>query len=146
MIMDASMNISMEPFRALVADKLPAEQHTLGFSIQSLLIGIGAVVGSWLPYILSNWLGIPNEASGKGLVAPNVVFSFYIGATVLILSILWTVFTTNEYPPEFYEDTRDNIKKETKVQDSGYNVAIAGGSVFLHGLLCFRCGFTPRPL
>ncbi len=74
MIMDASMNISMEPFRALVADKLPAEQHTLGFSIQSLLIGIGAVVGSWLPYILSNWLGIPNEASGKGLVAPNVVF------------------------------------------------------------------------
>lgn len=114
MIMDASMNISMEPFRALVADKLPAEQHTLGFSIQSLLIGIGAVVGSWLPYILSNWLGIPNEASGKGLVAPNVVFSFYIGATVLILSILWTVFTTNEYPPEFYEDTRDNIKKKQK--------------------------------
>ena len=77
MIMDASINISMEPFRALVADKLPEEQHTLGFSMQTLLIGIGAVVGSWLPYILGNWLGIPKEASAEGLIPPNVVYSFY---------------------------------------------------------------------
>ncbi|MEI7912662.1 MAG: MFS transporter, partial [Verrucomicrobiota bacterium] len=58
MIMDASINISMEPFRALVADKLPEEQHAAGFSMQTLLIGIGAVVGSWLPYILGNWFCI----------------------------------------------------------------------------------------
>jgi maltose/moltooligosaccharide transporter len=99
MIMDASINISMEPFRALVADKLPEEQHTLGFSVQTLLIGIGAVVGSWLPYILGNWFGISKEA-GDGLIPDNVVFSFYFGAFVLLSSILWTVFTTPEYPPE----------------------------------------------
>jgi maltose/moltooligosaccharide transporter len=99
MIMDASINISMEPFRALVADKLPLEQHTLGFSVQTLLIGIGAVVGSWLPYILGNWIGISKEA-GKGLVANNVTYSFYFGAFVLLATILWTVFSTSEYPPE----------------------------------------------
>jgi maltose/moltooligosaccharide transporter len=100
MIMDASINISMEPFRALVADKLPEEQHTLGFSVQTLLIGIGAVVGSWLPYILGNWMGISKEATGKGLIPDNVIFSFYFGAFVLLSAILWTVFTTTEYPPE----------------------------------------------
>ncbi|PIY34612.1 MAG: MFS transporter, partial [Bacteroidetes bacterium CG_4_10_14_3_um_filter_42_6] len=100
MIMDASINISMEPFRALVADKLPEEQHALGFSMQTLLIGIGAVVGSWLPYILGNWAGVPTESATAGLVPPNVVWSFYIGAAVLISSIIWTVGTTNEYPPE----------------------------------------------
>lgn len=99
MIMDASINISMEPFRALVADKLPLEQHTLGFSVQTLLIGIGAVVGSWLPYILGNWIGISKEA-GTGLVADNVTYSFYFGAFVLLATILWTVFSTSEYPPE----------------------------------------------
>ena len=93
MIMDASINISMEPFRALVADKLPEEQHTLGFSVQTLLIGIGAVVGSWLPYILGEWFGISKEASGIGLVPDNVVYSFYFGAFVLISIILLTVFT-----------------------------------------------------
>lgn len=111
MIMDASFNISMEPFRALVADKLPDEQHTLGFSVQTVLIGIGAVVGSWLPYILGNWMGIPKEASGDGLVPPNVIFSFYIGAAILISTIIWTIATTKEYPPEFYEEEE---KKEEK--------------------------------
>jgi len=87
MIMDASINISMEPFRALVADKLPEEQHTLGFSVQTLLIGIGAVVGSWLPYMLGNWFGVSKEAS-SGLVADNVTYSFYFGAFVLLSAIL----------------------------------------------------------
>lgn len=114
MIMDASINISMEPFRALVADKLPAEQHTLGFSIQSLLIGIGAVVGSWLPYILGNWFGVSTEAAGKGLIPPNVIYSFYFGAFVLISAIIWTVATTSEYPPEFYDDDKKEVKKKEK--------------------------------
>jgi maltose/moltooligosaccharide transporter len=107
MIMDASINISMEPFRALVADKLPEEQHTLGFSVQTLLIGIGAVVGSWLPYMLGNWFGVPNE-SASGLIPPNVIWSFYIGAAVLVSSIIWTVTTTNEYPPEYYQKEDDD--------------------------------------
>lgn len=99
MIMDASINISMEPFRALVADKLPEEQHTLGFSVQTLLIGIGAVLGSWLPYMLGNWFGISKTPEGNGLIADNVSYSFYIGAVVLLLTICWTVVTTSEYPP-----------------------------------------------
>ncbi len=99
MIMDASINISMEPFRALVADKLPEEQHTLGFSVQTLLIGIGAVVGSWLPYMMGNWFGV-SKVAGNGFVADNVTYSFYFGAFVLLSAILWTIFTTSEYPPD----------------------------------------------
>lgn len=115
MIMDASINISMEPFRALVADKLPDEQHTLGFSVQTLLIGIGAVVGSWLPYILSHWFGFAGEAEQSGNVPANVMWSFYIGAIVLITSILITVTTTKEYPPEFYEEEVKTEKKGFKI-------------------------------
>ncbi|NBU47487.1 MAG: MFS transporter, partial [Flavobacteriales bacterium] len=79
MLMDTSFNISMEPFRALVADNLPESQSTIGFSIQTALIGIGAVVGSFLPWILANWFGVPNNLPNVK-VQPNVVYSFYIGA------------------------------------------------------------------
>ena len=99
MIMDASFNVAMEPFRALVADLLPSDQRTLGFSVQTILIGIGAVIGSWLPYALSNWFGVTNEAS-EGEVPLNLLLSFVIGAGVLLASILVTVFTTKEYTPE----------------------------------------------
>ncbi len=102
MIMDASINISMEPFRALVADMLPSDQRTLGFSIQTFLIGLGAVVGSFLPYVLAEWIGISKEAA-VGEVPDNVIFSFYFGAIVYISSIVWTVTRTREYPPDEYE-------------------------------------------
>lgn len=99
MIMDASFNVAMEPFRALVADLLPSDQRTLGFSVQTILIGIGAVIGSWLPYALSNWFGVSNN-SAEGEVPLNLLLSFVIGAAVLVTSILVTVFTTKEYSPE----------------------------------------------
>lgn len=99
MIMDASFNVAMEPFRALVADNLPSDQRTLGFSIQTVLIGIGAVGGSWLPYVLANWMGVSNEAV-LGKVPLNLLISFIIGALVLLASILVTVITTKEYTPE----------------------------------------------
>ncbi|HSQ47555.1 MAG TPA: MFS transporter [Lutibacter sp.] len=99
MIMDASFNVAMEPFRALVADLLPSDQRTLGFSVQTILIGIGAVIGSWLPYALSNWFGVSNN-SPEGEVPLNLLLSFVIGAGVLVASILVTVFTTKEYTPE----------------------------------------------
>ncbi|MBK5269638.1 MAG: SLC45 family MFS transporter [Bacteroidia bacterium] len=102
MIMDACFNLSMEPFRALVADNLPDSQRTLGFSIQTFLIGIGAVVGSWLPYVLANWFGV-SENAAEGVVADNVKFSFYAGALVFITAILITVIKTKEYPPAEYE-------------------------------------------
>jgi maltose/moltooligosaccharide transporter len=114
MIMDASFNVAMEPFRALVADMLPVDQSTLGFSIQTFLIGIGAVIGSWLPYVLAEWMGISKVAVNGGIPA-NVVFSFYIGAAVMILTILWTVVTTKEYSPEemsqFHSD-KDEIQED----------------------------------
>jgi len=111
MIMDACFNLSMEPFRALVADNLPDSQRTLGFSIQTFLIGIGAVVGSWLPYVLANWFGV-SENAAEGVVADNVKFSFYAGALVFITAILITVIKTREYPPAEYE--RYHGKNEDK--------------------------------
>lgn len=99
MIMDASFNIAMEPFRALVADNLSDEQTTKGFSVQTALIGIGAVIGSWLPWMLANWFGVA-QVSGEGTVPANLLWSFIIGAIVLISSILITIFTTKEYSPE----------------------------------------------
>lgn len=109
MIMDASFNVAMEPFRALVADMLPVDQSTLGFSIQTFLIGIGAVIGSWLPYVMAEWFGISKVAVSGG-IPDNVVFSFYVGAAVMIVTILWTVFTTKEYSPE--EMSQFNPDKE----------------------------------
>ena len=99
MIMDASFNVAMEPFRALVADKLNSSQRTTGYAIQTALIGIGAVVGSWLPYILSNWFGLNTQAL-EGQVPSNVIWSFIIGAIFLLATIIWTISTTSEYSPE----------------------------------------------
>lgn len=123
MIMDASFNIAMEPFRALVGDNLRADQHTLGFSVQTALIGIGAVVGSWLPYVLANWFGVSNEATETSLVPATLLWSFVIGALVLVASILVTVFTTKEYTPEelaqFNNDGEavNSEHKESKLSD-----------------------------
>ncbi len=116
MIMDASFNVAMEPFRALVADILPSDQRTLGFSVQTILIGIGAVIGSWLPYVLANWFGVANETvSGK--VPLNLLVSFIIGAVVLVISILITVFTTKEYSPEELAQFAANEGEEEEVEE-----------------------------
>ncbi len=101
MIMDASFNVAMEPFRALVADLLPSDQRTLGFSIQTILIGLGAVIGSWLPYIFAEFFDVAKTAA-DGEVPFNVTLSFYVGAVIFILTIVWTVITTKEYPPDKY--------------------------------------------
>lgn len=112
MIMDASFNIAMEPFRALVADNLSDEQTTKGFSIQTALIGIGAVIGSWLPWVLTNWFDVA-KTSPDGSVPDNLLWSFIIGAIVLIGSILVTIFTTKEYSPEElaqFEDEKSHLE------------------------------------
>ncbi|MFK5880339.1 MAG: MFS transporter [Flavobacteriaceae bacterium] len=116
MIMDASFNIAMEPFRALVADLLPSDQRTLGFSIQTILIGIGAVIGSWLPYTLTNWFGVSNNTV-EGEVPLNLLISFTIGAAVLVISILITVFTTKEYSPEELAQFAANEGEDDQVEE-----------------------------
>lgn len=98
-ILDASINISMEPFRALVADLLPDEQRTSGFAVQSFFIGTGAIIASALPYIFTNYFGIANEAP-PGEIPDSVKYSFYIGAIAFIGAVSWTVFRTKEYPPD----------------------------------------------
>ena len=111
-IMDASINISMEPFRAFVGDNLPSEQRTLGFAMQSFFIGIGAVVGSVMPYVFTNWFGISNTAP-EGIIPDSVKWSFYVGAAVFLLTVLWTVFRSREYTPEELEAFAELQQRET---------------------------------
>ena len=102
-MMDASINVSMEPFRAFVGDMLPGDQRTSGFAMQSFFIGSGAVIASALPYMLTNWLGIKNVAD-PGLIPDSVKYSFYIGGFVFFLSVLWTVIRSKEYSPQQLEE------------------------------------------
>ena len=150
-IMDASINISMEPFRAFVGDMLPSEQRTIGFSMQSFFIGIGAIVASALPYMMTNWFGISNTAEA-GEIPDSVKFSFYIGGFVFLLAVLYTVFSTKEYSPEelkkFSESDKNSVLSEsssrfseaistTKFNKNGVIWILAGlvGSSILHFIL-----------
>jgi maltose/moltooligosaccharide transporter len=105
-ILDASINVSMEPFRAFVADKLPEAQRGTGFAMQSFFIGVGAVVAGLLPYILKNWFHVSSQTSTGNVIPLNVRISFYAGAAAFLGAVLWTVFSTGEYPPENLETFR----------------------------------------
>jgi maltose/moltooligosaccharide transporter len=107
-ILDASINISMEPFRAFVADLLPEEQRTGGFVMQSLFIGLGAVVASALPWLMTRVFEIQSTVSTTGRIPYTVRLSFYVGAAAFLTAVLWTIFTTKEYPPEDMAAIRAN--------------------------------------
>jgi len=106
-IMDASINISMEPFRAFVGDNLPSSQRTAGFAMQSFFIGTGAVIASLLPYMMTNWFGFSNTAP-EGVIPDSVKFSFYVGGAVFFLAVLWTVIRSKEYSPEELKEFEDH--------------------------------------
>lgn len=110
-ILDASINISMEPFRAFVGDMLPNEQRTSGFAMQSFFIGLGAVIASALPWIFTNWFDVSNIAPGGG-VPDSVKWSFYIGGLAYFSAVMWTVFNSHEYPP----DDLEKLKEENAAQ------------------------------
>ena len=97
-MLDASVNVTMEPFRAFVGDLLPPEQRKSGFAMQSVLIGLGAVLSSSLPYMLTNWFGVKN-AAGEGAIPHTVRLAFYIGSGIFLLAVLYTILTTKEHPP-----------------------------------------------
>ncbi len=105
-ILDASINVSMEPFRAFVADLLPEGQRTSGFAMQSLFIGLGAVIASALPWLLTNVFHLHQAVGDVRAVPMTVRLSFYIGAAVFLGSVLWTIVTTKEYPPQDVEAFR----------------------------------------
>jgi maltose/moltooligosaccharide transporter len=117
-VLDASINISMEPFRAFVGDKLISEQRTTGFATQTFFIGLGAVIASLLPWIFTNLFHISNTAPA-GQIGDSVKYSFYIGAVVFFLSVLWTVITSDELPPENIEEW-----KQEKAQSKGLITAV----------------------
>jgi maltose/moltooligosaccharide transporter len=98
-VLDGTINASMQPFRALVADNLPEEQNSQGFAIQSLFIGLGGTVASGLPWMMTNWFGLATDIGGNGHIPQSVKLSFYIGAAAFMGAVLWTVFSTSEYPP-----------------------------------------------
>lgn len=115
-IMDASINISMEPFRAFVGDMLPPSQRTTGFAMQSFFIGIGAIVASFLPWIFTNWLGISN-ISDQGVIPDSVKYSFYVGGFMLFVTVMWTVFSTKEYPPTDAGEENLRNREKRKIDD-----------------------------
>jgi maltose/moltooligosaccharide transporter len=115
-IMDASINISMEPFRAFVGDNLPSEQRTTGFAMQSFFIGTGAVIASMLPWLLTSLLGVSNEAP-EGVIPDSVRLSFYAGAAVFFVAVLWTVIRSKEYSPEEMASFEENQEREGFARD-----------------------------
>ena len=138
-VLDFSVNISMEPFRAFVGDMLPDDQRAQGFAMQSLLIGLGAVLASALPWMMTNWFGVsssplPKEAvdtvretlsvtlsnlTGNAAIPVTVRYSFLVGAIVFFSAVLWTVLSTKEYPPEDLEAFR-----REKAAKSGFKAGL----------------------
>jgi maltose/moltooligosaccharide transporter len=140
-IMDASINISMEPFRAFVGDNLPSTQRTTGFAMQSFFIGTGAVVASVLPWLLTKQFGVRNTAP-EGMIPESVRLSFYIGAAVFFAAVLWTVVRSREYAPEEMAAFEENQARETTVRArrTAEEYAANGGRQILWGVILVVVG------
>ncbi len=139
-IMDASINVSMQPCRAFVGDMLPERQRTTGFAMQTFFIGVGAVIASALPWMMTNWFDISNTAA-PGEIPESVRIAFYVGGAAFLLAVCWTVFTTREYPPEQLaafeaardktgEDHDETLRPATKYRNGGL-VWLGVGIAFL---------------
>jgi maltose/moltooligosaccharide transporter len=139
-IMDASINVCMEPTRAFVGDMLPKSQRAFGYSMQTFFIGVGAVVASSLPWIMTNWFEISNTAEA-GIIPDSVKFAFYAGGLVLLLAVLWTVLRTKEYSPEeldAFEKAENHLegnKAPTVIDRTSTQYYKSGGLWFLVGLV-----------
>jgi maltose/moltooligosaccharide transporter len=136
-IMDASINVSMEPFRAFVGDNLPSEQRTIGFAMQSFFIGIGAVVASVMPWVLTQRFGVANEAA-RGVIPDSVRLSFYLGAAVFLLAVLWTVLRSREYSPEemaSFSDPRAHGESRREARSAEESHAHGADQIRLGGVL-----------
>lgn len=140
-ILDASINVSMEPFRAFVGDMLPPEQRTQGFATQSFFIGTGAVVASFLPYMMSEWFNVSNVAAAGEQIPLSVKLSFYIGGFVLLAAVLWTVFHSKEYSPEKLQAFDvEGVSGTTSVKTSFRSSIELTGRFFRNGTLFLIIG------
>jgi maltose/moltooligosaccharide transporter len=138
-MMDGSINVTMQPFRAFIGDMLPDEQRTKGFAVQTFFIGISSVVASALPYMFANWLHIANTAP-EGQIPPSVKWSFYLGGVVFLLTVLWTIFSVKEYSPEEQEEfnppeTDAAAKEGSDIALNSRNYYAAGASLLGSGLI-----------
>ena len=154
-IMDASLNITMEPFRAFVGDNLPDRQRTRGYAMQSFFIGIGAVIAGALPYVMTNWIGLSNTAP-EGQIPQTVQWAFYIGGAALLAAVLWTVLRTREYSPDqiaaFEQARNEALGIEPQAVTTVQRLAsqfVTGGLVWLvvgaaaAGFILYARGETP---
>jgi len=121
-ILDTSINVSMEPFRAFVTDKLPDDQRTAGFAMQSVFIGLGSIVASALPWMMANWFHVTNKFV-SGTIPATVRYSFYIGAVAFIIAVLYTIITSTEYPPA-------DITERQKARESKKGFGGGAGEIF----------------
>src|SRR5690348_434285 len=142
-LMDASINISMEPFRAFVGDNLTWEQRTTGFAMQSFLIGTGAVAASILPWLLTNQFGVANSAP-PNVIPDSVRWSFYLGGAVFFLAVLWTVLRSKEYSPAQMASFAENQAREEHacVERSAGEHAIRGAGQIRLGVILLVVGVT----
>lgn len=142
-ILDASINVSMEPFRAFVGDMLPSEQRTQGFAMQSFFIGTGAVIASALPYILTEWVGVANTAP-EGQVPPSVKWSFYLGAIAFFGAVIWTIIKTKEYSPEelksFEEAEQAEVREKTGTDSIVKQEELPSNVFFKHSFIWLIVG------
>ncbi|RPI06946.1 MAG: MFS transporter [Ignavibacteriae bacterium] len=138
-MMDASINVSMEPFRAFVGDMLPSEQRTIGFSMQSFFIGTGAIVASALPYMMTNWFGIANTAP-PGEIPLSVKYAFYFGGAVFFGAVLWTVLSTKEYSPEELSKFSDAEKDVHSRSGDGTGLLVSANRFFGVGTIWLAAG------
>lgn len=138
-LMDGSINVTMQPFRAFIGDMLPDEQRTKGFAMQTFFIGISSVVASALPYMFANWLHLANTAPA-GHIPPTVQWSFYLGGVVFLLAVLWTIFSVKEYSPEEQEafnahETDAAAREGSEIKLNTRNYYTSGAVLLAIGLL-----------
>lgn len=132
-VLDASLNISMEPFRAFVGDMLGKDQHNAGYAVQTAFIGAGAVVGSIFPWMLEQW-GVSNVAPGGG-IPDTVRYAFWFGGGALFLAVLWTVITTREYSPD-----QMAAFEEAAIEEEQHSVLVLARRSFLSGWVWIAVG------
>ncbi|HVM47542.1 MAG TPA: MFS transporter [Candidatus Acidoferrum sp.] len=138
-IMDASINITMEPMRAFVGDMLPDEQRTTGFAVQTFFIGASSIIGSALPWMLTNWLHLANTAP-EGQIPPSVRWSFYLGGVVYLLAVLWTIISVREYTPE--EQAKFNAHRPEAAEAAEADVTLDTGRYYAGGAVLLALGLV----
>ncbi|MFZ9220541.1 MAG: MFS transporter, partial [Sediminibacterium sp.] len=115
-ILDSSINVTMEPFRAFVADNLNEQQRSFGFAMQSMFIGLASFIAGYLPQVLVNWFGVSREKL-NGTIPQNILLSFYIGAAVFFIAVMYTIVKSKEYPPSENLSSNEQEHKEGIVKE-----------------------------